>query len=112
MLLFSISEEEGQAMLKNRDEADYKALAAIGLFEPEDSEKALGFGFPNRNVGVLKDYEDLLANNESIPMPLAAILPTELPPALYMDGPGMSCSILVPSVNGIGKVGLMVNWWM
>jgi len=85
-----MSDEEGQAMLKIRDDADYKALERIGLIEPDDPAKALELGFPNRATSITNSLDT--ASDEPIPMPLASLLPTEMPP-LYIDE-GMDSPII------------------
>ena len=80
------SEEEGQAMLKLRDEADYKSLSKIGLVEPEDPAKALELGFPNRTTSTLSESQDLVADDDPIPMPLDSFLPPDMPP-MYHNPP-------------------------
>ena len=87
VILFKLfSEEEGQAMLKLRDEADYKSLSKIGLVEPDDPAKALELGFPNRTTSTLSESRDLVADDDPIPMPLDSFMPPDMPP-MYHNPP-------------------------
>lgn len=84
VILFKLfSEEEGQAMLKLRDEADYKSLSKIGLVEPDDPAKALELGFPNRTTSTLSESRDLVADDDPIPMPLDSFMPPDMPPTYH-----------------------------
>nr|ALJ33571.1 Ahr-b [Clytia hemisphaerica] len=70
-----LSEEEGRAMMKLRDEADRKALEALGLVEPEEESKALELGFPKRHPGPMSaSLSTSSADEEGIPMPLGNFL--------------------------------------
>lgn len=80
------SEEEGQAMLKLRDEADYKSLSKIGLVEPDDPAKALELGFPNRTTSTLSESHDLVADDDPVPMALDSFMPPDMPP-MYHNPP-------------------------
>ena len=62
-------------MMKLRDDADRKALEALGLVEPEEESKALELGFPKRHRGPMSSsLSTSSADDEGIPMPLASFL--------------------------------------
>lgn len=64
-----LSDAEGTAMLKIRDQADYKALEKLGLVEPDNPSEALELGFPNRST--INSFPSTAGDDEPIPMPLA-----------------------------------------
>lgn len=70
-----MSEEEGMAMMKLRDDADRKSLARLGLMEPDDSAKALELGFPRHN-NPLQQYDSVLMD-APVPMSLPDLAPLE-----------------------------------
>lgn len=75
-----MSEKEGQAMLKFRDEVDYKALAQLGLIEPEDPAKAIELGFPEHPSSKSLDLHT--ADSQPIPMMLGDLIGADLPGSL------------------------------
>ena len=72
-------------MLKFRDEVDYKALAQLGLIEPEDPAKAIELGFPEHPSS--KSMDSLENANEPIQMLLGDLLGAELPGSIMQQPP-------------------------
>ena len=74
-------------MLKFRDEVDYKALAQLGLIEPDDPAKAIELGFPEHASS--KSMVSLQhADSEPIQMLLGDLLGAELPGSVMQQIPG------------------------
>ena len=63
-------------MLNIRDDVDCNSLQHIGLTEPDDYEKALELGFPNRIVSRLLSSSSN-SQNDSLPMPLSSHIPDQ-----------------------------------
>ena len=72
-------------MLKFRDEVDYKALAQLGLIEPDDPAKAIELGFPEHPSS--KSIDTLHADSEPIQMLLGDLLGAELPGSILQQLP-------------------------